>query len=147
MLMASHRDTWYYMVSANFYTNHVGEDFVGRANQKAAQQSVSAMKGVRGRQGAQGAKTTRSTMVYSPTKEAIKILLNAELQAKKATFDRAAKDGDGFLAGHFTTTARYSIVTTELSGAEECVEAQFEYGVAKFPDGRYRITHFAGVHV
>lgn len=146
-LMHSPKETWYYMVSANFYTNHVGEDFAGRANQKAAQQSTAAMKGVRGRQGAAGATTNRSTMVYSATKDSLKMMLNAEIRSRLAEWKSAVRDGEGRLAGHYTTSAAYSIVTSELTGEETAVEARFEYGVACYPDGRYRIVHFAGVHV
>jgi len=146
-LMLKSMGTFYYMVSANFYTNHVGEDFGGRKNKKLAKQSESAQKGVRGRQGAAGAATNRSSMIFAPTLDGLRLMLNAELQDKRATFRTTAKDGDGRLDGHFTTSERYSILTAELSGAEALVDAQFDYGVALYPDERYRIVHFVGVHV
>ena len=146
-LMASSRDSWYYLVSANFYTNHVGEDFGGRATKRAAQQSGAAAKGVKGRQGAAGAATNRSSMIFSTTKDGLKLLMNAEWKDKGATWKRAARDAEGRLTGHFTTKSSYQIVTSELDGTEKTVDAQFEYGVAVYPDGRYRIVHFVGVHV
>lgn len=47
MRMASQRDPWYDMVSAKFYSNHVGKDVSRRANQKAAQQSDEALNAIK----------------------------------------------------------------------------------------------------
>ena len=145
-LMSQKGDTWYYMVSANFYTNHVGSDArLGRSSQIATQQSTEAYKGVRGRQGAKGAKTSLSSMLFAAKGEALKQMINAELKAANAAYVAAGKDADGHVHGEFTSQQSYNILTAFLDGTEETVAARFRYGVCYYPDKRYRITHYAGL--
>jgi hypothetical protein len=152
-LMSSQNNTWYYMVSANFYTNHVGEVTVSSgksAKKKDAdayeKQLDEAMKGVRGRQGAKGAKTSVSTMIFAPA-EALKIALIKELSTRKKQYEDAGRDNEGRVKVEFTTADSYTLLTAELNGEVQVVSSRFEYGVCFYPDKKFRITHFAGIHV
>jgi hypothetical protein len=142
--------TWYFVVSANFFDNHISPGLADRRSRDSDEDRVK--KATRGRQGAAGAATTKNTVIYKSDKstEEVKVFLQRERDAAVAT--NPTYDAEGKCTTEFTTKATYRIITVNIAGDASSrspsdvttVEQAFKFSIAKYPDKKVRIVHFAG---